>query len=385
MQAELALQLAIGRASMPVLGYGSPEVGRAFEQAAEICRQVGTGTEKFVVIGGLFGYYLVRADHRRVDEFARELLEIASQEGDDALAVEAHFARGVNLCWQGKFKDSVEHLNLAMSSYRGEFTLVNIIGSDTPAFAYAYAATSLWLLGYPDRSIALCVSALRRAEEINHPFSAAATRLNTVMMRVLGKDSMALPEAEALIATSTEQGFSYAGSVGAGFRNCALLEENTTVRILAELSETIARLRMQGTMLSIPLMQAALAKGTGQMGETAEGLSIVAETLAEIEQTSEHMMEAEIHRIHGELIFSQDDLNIAEAQNCFQRAIEIARRQSAKSWELRATISLARLLDKQGKRAQARTMLADIYGWFTEGFDTADLKDAKTLLGELEG
>ena len=118
-------------------------------------------------------------------------------------------------------------------------------------------------------------------------------------------------------------------------------------------------------------------------GRLDDGLSALTEALAAADEHENRHYEAEIHRLKGELLLRQDDSNTAEAQSCFERAIEIARRQSAKSWELRATMSLARLLAKQGRRDEARTMLAEIYGWFTEGFDTADLKDAKALLDEL--
>ena len=122
-----------------------------------------------------------------------------------------------------------------------------------------------------------------------------------------------------------------------------------------------------------------------ETGRLDDGLSALTEALAAADEHEIRFYEAEMHRLKGELLLRQDDSNAAEAQSCFQRAIEIARNQSAKSWELRATMSLARLLAKQGHRDEARAMLADIYGWFTEGFDTADLKDAKALLDELEG
>ena len=120
-----------------------------------------------------------------------------------------------------------------------------------------------------------------------------------------------------------------------------------------------------------------------ETGRLDDGLSALTEALAAADEHEDRLYEAEIHRLKGELLLKQDDSNAAEAQSCFQRAIEIARKQSAKSWELRATMSLARLLAQQGHRDEARTMLAEIYNWFTEGFDTADLKDAKALLEEL--
>ena len=140
-----------------------------------------------------------------------------------------------------------------------------------------------------------------------------------------------------------------------------------------------------GTEVLLPHALCLLAEAYGEAGRLDDGLSALTEALAAAEEHEIRQYEAETHRLKGELLLKQDHSNVAEAQTCFQRAVEIARKQSAKSLELRATTSLARLLAKQGQRDEARTMLAEIYGWFTEGFDTADLKDAKALLDELSG
>ncbi len=149
-EAELSLQLTLGYASMPALGYAAPEVGNAFDRAATLSRQVGTGKQTFAVIGGLWAFYLVRADQRRSHEFASELLEIALKEGSDVFAIDAHFALGVNLFWEGKFAESLKHLERGFVS-RPDLSLVNIVGADTPAFSLGYAACCLWHLGFPKR------------------------------------------------------------------------------------------------------------------------------------------------------------------------------------------------------------------------------------------
>jgi predicted ATPase len=152
---------------------------------------------------------------------------------------------------------------------------------------------------------------------------------------------------------------------------------------IAQIREGLAAIRMTGADIGRPWFLYLLAEACMEGGRLAEALSALMEALAIVNKHEERHFEAEIHRLIGELLLKQNDSNALEAQGCFQRAIEVARKQSAKSWELRATMSLARLLAESGKRNEARTMLAEIYNWFTEGFDTADLKDAKTLLNRL--
>ena len=149
---------------------------------------------------------------------------------------------------------------------------------------------------------------------------------------------------------------------------------------IAQLQQGLAAYRATGAEVDRPHFLCLLAEACRGTGRIDDGLSALTEALAAADEHENRRHEAEMHRLKGELLLSRDDSNAAEAQHCFERAIEVARRQSAKSWELRATMSLARLLAKQSRRDEARAMLADIYGWFTEGFDTADLKDAKTLL-----
>jgi predicted ATPase len=154
---------------------------------------------------------------------------------------------------------------------------------------------------------------------------------------------------------------------------------------IAQIQEGLVASLATGAELTRPFLLCLLAEAYKETGRFDDGLSALTQALAAAEEHENRTYEAETHRLKGELLLRQNDPNAAEAQSCFERAIEVARNQSAKSWELRATMSLARLLDKHGKRAEARVMLADIYGWFTEGFDTRDLKDAKTLLDELNG
>jgi predicted ATPase len=185
------------------------------------------------------------------------------------------------------------------------------------------------------------------------------------------------------MALSTEHGFIYWLAVANILHGWAMAGQGRNQEAIAQIQEGLAALRAAGAEVERPEDLSLLAETYMKTGRLDEGLSALTEALAAAEENENRECESEIHRLKGELLLKQNNSNAAQAQRCFERAIEIARKQSAKSFELRATGSLARLLAKQGRRDEARTMLAEIYGWFTEGFDTADLKDAKALLDEL--
>jgi predicted ATPase len=184
-------------------------------------------------------------------------------------------------------------------------------------------------------------------------------------------------------AISTEHGFIFWLAEANILHGWAMAEQGRNEEAIAHIQEGLAAFRAAGAEAERPQNLSLLAHACMKTGRLDDGLSALTEALAVADEREARVFEAETHRLKGELLLKQDDSNAAEAQNCFARAIEIARKQSAKSWELRATTSLARLLAKHGRRDEACAMLAEIYNWFTEGFDTADLKDAKALLEEL--
>jgi class 3 adenylate cyclase len=381
-EAELSLQLTLGLASMPVLGWAAPEVGNALDRAATLARETGGSQQTFAVLGGLYAFYLIRADHRRANQLASEMLEIANKEGSEVLSIEGHFALGTNLFWQGKFAESLEHLKLG-ALVLPDLSPINIVGADTPASAMACQASCLSHLGFPGKTVAMCRRALERASSLNHPFTAAAIRLSVVEAMLRISPRIAEEEAERIISISIEYGFPLLEIVGKLYRNFALLYQKGDQKVLMELADLISAYKKAGNKVALTIYLAALAKGYGDIGAPEQGLKLIEETLIEIEQTAEYYMSAELHRLKGELLLMQAGSNSAVAERYFRIAIEIARDQQAKSWELRAVMSLARLLRDTNRGAEAHTVLAEIYNWFTEGFDTTDLKEAKALLDEL--
>ncbi len=231
--------------------------------------------------------------------------------------------------------------------------------------------------------------ALTLAQELSHPHSLAFALSIVTEVHLLRQEwQIAQERAEAVIALSTEQGFAYWWGTGTLRRGRALIEQGQGEEGIAQVCQGIAAYRATGAEATVPHFLSLLAEAYRKVEQTEEGLSVLAEALAIVDKTGECWWESGMYRLKGELTLQQvkvqgSKFKVEEAEECFQKAIDIARRQSAKSLELCATVSLARLWQQQGKQKEAHQMLADIYGWFTEGFDTKDLQGAKALLDEL--
>jgi predicted ATPase len=268
---------------------------------------------------------------------------------------------------------------MAISLYDRERPMA--IGHDTGVNCLSCMALTLWTLGYPDRALKKGDEAVALAQALSHPLSLAFAEGLVGYLRQYRREARAAQEtAESLIALSVEHGFTHWLAQATFTRGWAIAKQGHGEEGIAQIQEGLAAFRAIGNGA---LLLCLLAEACMETGRLDDGLSALTEALAAAGEHEIRHYEPEMHRLKGELLLRRDRSKAAEAQSCFQRAIEIARKQSAKSLELRATMSLVRLLDSQGRRDEARAMLAEIYGWFTEGFDTADLKDAKALLEEL--
>jgi predicted ATPase len=255
----------------------------------------------------------------------------------------------------------------------------------------SHAAWALWLLGYPDQALERCQEALALAQELSHPFSIVfALNFAAVLHHLRRETQVAKERSEAVIALSTKHGFPFWIAGATTLQGWALAMEGEIEEGIAQMRQGLVAWQATGAEIGVPHYLALLAEAYGQAGQAEEGLSVLAEALASVDNTGQHSWEAELYRLKGELLLRciepvemmQGEAE-ADAEACFRQAIQVARQQDAKSWELRATMSLSRLWQRQGRADQARQMLAEIYGWFTEGFDTPDLKEAKVLLEEL--
>ena len=265
-------------------------------------------------------------------------------------------------------------------------TAVFRLGRDLGVACRVLAAVTLWLLGYPDQALTHIHEALALAHTLSHPYSQAYARVLAAFVTQFRRDVPAVHEhAEAAVALATEQGFPHWAAMGTVLWGWALAMQGQREEGIAQICQGIAAFRATGAAVYVPYFCTLLADVSAHLGHTDDGLQALAEAHTVIEQHEERYWEAEVYRLRGVLLLRQPGTPQDEAETCFQQALAIARRQEAKSLELRAATSLDRLWQCQGKRTAAHQLLADVYGWFTEGFDTADLQEAKVLLEELEG
>jgi TOMM system kinase/cyclase fusion protein len=388
-QHELALQTALGPALIAVKGYAAPEVAQAYTRARELCRQVGETPQLFRGLWGLFVFYLLRAEPQTARELGEQLLSLAQHVQAPAFVVEAHFALGNTLLWLGELASSRAHLAQGIALYgllEQRATAFLLTGYDPGMALLSFMSHVLWYLGYPDQALRKSREAVTLARELSHPNSLAFALSFAARLHQFRRERQATQEqAEALRALASEQGFAFLLShamilLGWGAGHAGARGER-----IAQIHQGIAAYRATGAELERSHWLALLAEMCGKGGQAEEGLRVLAEALAAVHTTGEHFYEAEIYRLKGEILWQQVAGREGEAEACFHQALDIARCQEAKSLELRAATSLARLWQQQGKRAEAHELLAPIYGWFTEGFDTADLQEAKALLDELEG
>ena len=245
-------------------------------------------------------------------------------------------------------------------------------------------AWTLWCLGYPAQALRRSQEALALSQELAHPQSLVYAQYFAAFLHHRRREVPAVQaQADALLPLATAQGFPLWVGLGTCLRGWALAIHGQGEAGQAQIHQGLAIVLATGQTLSQPLCLVLLAEAAGHAGKVDEGLHLLAEALTAFEAGGRGDMLAEAYRLQGELLLRQGTPDAAQAEACFQQALAIARRQQAKSWELRAAMSLSRLWQQQGKRAEAHELLAPIYDWFTEGFDTADLQEAKALLAEL--
>jgi class 3 adenylate cyclase/predicted ATPase len=357
------------------------------------CQSLGTPFLKgfappLSVLWGLARFYLVRAEPKTARELGEQFFSLAQRLQDPALVLEAHRALGQTLFHLGDFACARAYLEQGIALYdpQQHRALAFRYGRDPGVDCRDYTAWALWMLGYPDQAVARIHEALPMAQELSHPFTLAATLILAAILDQFCREvDTVQARAAAAVALSTEHGFPYFLAVGTILRGWTLAIQGQGEAGMAQMRQGLAAWRATGAEFARPYFVALLAEAYGQDGQVEEGLAVLAEALAAVHATEERWWEAELHRLKGELLWQQGTGQTSlEAEASFHQALEIARRQQAKSLELRAATSLSRLWQRQGKRQEAHDLLAPVYNWFTEGFDTADLQRAKALLDELE-
>jgi predicted ATPase len=384
-QLELTLLLPLGTVLMSTKGYGDPEVEHAYARARHLCAQVGTASSLFPVLRGLCLFYAVRVELQTAWELGEQLLSIAQRQHDPLLLVEAHRTLGVISFWAAEMTAATTHFEQGVHWYTPQqhAGFVALYGHDAGVACLSWSGWALWWLGYPDQALVRNAAALSLARQHAHPFSLAFALNWATWLHHFRRDGIAThTSAEAVIALASEQGFTMWSAHSTFLRGWSLSAQGQAAGI-AEMRQGLAAYQATGQRIMISYGLSLLAATSGQAWRTEEEEQGLTEALAVVSQTGERWVEAELYRLQGQLLLQQAVPDEQHSAICFQKAISIARNQQAKSFELRAATSLARLWHQQGKRQEAHDLLAPVYGWFTEGFDTLDLKEAKALLDEL--
>jgi class 3 adenylate cyclase/predicted ATPase len=384
---ELSLRLTLALALTATRGYAGPEVGETYLRARELCGELGEAPPQlFAVLHGLYRFYHVRGELQAAREAGEQLLKLAVNAQDSGLFVEADRALGVPSFWLGDVTSALENLEQGARLYRAQKHRwhPSVFGIDPGVVCLSYAALALWHLGHPEQGYNRSCEALALARNLSHHHSLALALVWTAWLHQFRREPQAARRhAEAAIALCAEQGFPMFMSMGAILRGWALVQEGRGEEGSAQMRQGLADLRATGAGLWQPTFLSLIAEADGRIGQTERGLEVLGEAMTFVDRNEERFYEAELHRLKGELLLVSNPPDLSGAERCFRIALGIAERQMAKSLGLRAALSLARLWTKEGRRQEAHDLLAPIYGWFIEGFDTPDYKEANALLDEL--
>ena len=386
-QQELGVQMTLGIALRVTKGQTAPEVEQLYIRARELCERVGDCSQLFCVLWGLWHAHGTRGAYQTRRALGEHLHNLAQRLQDPDLLLEAHHTLWTTMLSGGELAAARPHLEQGMTLYdpqRHRTHAALYSGHDPGVCCRMQAALSLWFLGYPDQAVGSIQAALALAQQLAHPLShTMALRWAAALHHLRREAPLTQARAEAAMTIATDQGFPQQVAIAMPLWGWALAVSGQWEEGIAQIHQGLTAYRVTGATRDRPEHLALLAEASAQVGRTAEGLVALAEALATLDQSEVRLWEAELYRFRVELLLQQTVAQPGKAEVCFQQALAVARRRQAKSWELRAAMSLSRLWQQQGKRAEAHELLAPVYGWFTEGFDTADLQEAKALLAAL--
>ncbi len=381
---ELQLHTTLGPAYMAAKGYAADEVEQSYLRARELCEQVGETRQLFQTMLGLWNVYLVRAEIARARDLAEQCLALGQKMQDELRLQQAHYVLGNTLFHSGVFVTAREHLERSLTLYNDRYHHARAV-QNPGVVSLSYLAWTLWHLGFPDQALQRSQDALELARELAHPYSLTfALDFSAWLYQFRGEGSAARQDVQAAIALATEQSFPLWLAMGMPLAGWVEVEQEQREAGLLQLQKGMTAFEGTGAQVFWPNMLILLADSYAQLGRIETGLTTVEAALTTIENNGERVSEAELYRIKGELLLQQSLTQDAQAEYCFVNSLAISRRQQAKMLELRASVNLGRLWQRQGRIEPARELLGTVYHWFTEGFETVDLKAAKTLLNELE-
>ena len=348
---------------------------------------MGETTHLLPVLRGLSAFYYLRADYQTALELAEQCQAVAQQAQDVSYQQEAYSALGFCLLCMGDYADSRRYLEqgLALADPQQRFALHGSFAvRDATVACLSFLGVTLGGLGFTEQAIQRSMEAVARNRELEHAYSLALGLFLIATLHQYRQDGQRVQVcSEELCKLAAEQGFPMLRDIGTIFQGWALAAQGRSADGLAQIQKGLQALKATGAGLFQSYFLALEAEVAAQVGEVDLGLQVLAEALAVVEATAERFYEAELYRLQGELLLGHDSSNEAEAETCFWQALEIARHQQAKGLELRAATSLSQLWRQQGKRNEARELLAPIYSWFTEGFDAVDLQEVRAFLDDL--
>jgi predicted ATPase len=380
---EAELQLARGLSLLTAKGFSSTEAVQSYTRARDLCEKSGDSDQLFVALWNLWLTTAVR-DIDAARPLSNQLLVLTKTGAHSALRLQAHHSAWFTRFVGGEPSAALSHCDEGRHLYNIDQhrSLASLYGGHDPGVcALQTGALSTWLLGYPDKALASIIEAVNLADRLGHPFSLAFALLYQVVLYLFRREpEVALRRAHEAEAFAVEQRLALLLDPNI-LRGKAFLAQGAVGNAVESVREGVAARQKTGWDLHPPYHLGIASEVLGDAGDYVSAAAALAEAEMAIDASNERWWEAEVHRLKGVLLLSQG--NAAQSESCFKRSIRIARKQQASSLELRAATSLARLWGDQGRRAEARDLLAPVYGWFTEGFDTADLKDAATLLSDL--
>jgi class 3 adenylate cyclase/predicted ATPase len=381
---ELDFQMTLGSPLIATRGWGASEVEASYGRAIELCEGMGETPELFQCLWGLWVFHLVRAKLDGAIELARRLLGISGRLGGPEPPLNAHLAMGCTCYWRGDLASARVHLERALSLYDVERYRNRAMpyGQDPGVAGGIHLAECLWLLGHPDQALEQARASLAGAKEVAHASSVGMALDFGARLHLMRREpELAAGSARALMELAADQGFGLFTLDSLIIEGVARLDGGEDA--VEQIRRALDGRRATGNELVLPFFLTELARRFVQAGRINDAIETLQEALSRIGHTGGRLWEAEAHRVMGDLLLQRSPGALNGAEDSYQRAIEQSRQQNAKSLELRATTSLARLWRDQNKRTEARDLLAPVYGWFTEGFDTPDLREAKALLIEL--
>jgi predicted ATPase len=380
---ELALQMMLGQSLMMAKGFAHTEVEEAFIAARDICLRLGERLQLFRSQFGLGMVYGVDAKHKRAFVQAEQCMRLAEESQNSSLLVQSHWGLGLSHFYLGEPVAARTHFEQAIAIHDAQ-------GIDSPVSLYgsvlcrAHLARLLLYLGFADQSQRMMNQAIARAEGMRHPVGLADALSLAAHLAAFHHHPRKTQElAAAITRHSQEHGLPYYSAIGMMMSGWSLAMQDKKASGIDLIREGLESYLATGTRHQHGYYLGLMAEALGESGRDSERIETLREALGLATQSDESYYEAELHRLTGEALLKVEGPSSSEAELCFQKAVDEARRQSAKSLELRAVMSLARLWAQLGRRAEAHRMLGDVYDWFTEGSDTPDLRNARTLTSEL--